>query len=324
MRIEWQLVALIGDGLGRVRFVVRLDVELPFRLFGQEVGANERVQVAVHHAVHVADFEFSAMVFDQTVGLHDVRPDLTAEGNVQLALVQLVSMRLALLNFQIVQARAEHLHRHLTILALAALRLAADNDVCGDVSDADGSLYLVDVLAAFATRTECVHSQIFGPDIDFNAIVDFRNYEDRGKGSVAARGLIERGDSNETVNSGFASEKAVGIFVGELDGGRFDASFLAGCLIEDGSGHTATLGPSQVHAKKDGSPILGFRPPRARLDGHDGVEMIGLTGEKRPGFQFGDVGIGGVKFAVQLFQEIVLLLDVGFFLDEMDVGLDVT
>jgi len=51
--------------------------------------------------------------------------------------------------------------------------------------------------------------------------------------------------------------------------------------------------------------------------------MIGLTGEKRPGFQFGDVGIGGVKFAVQLFQEIVLLLDVGFFLGEMDVCLDV-
>ncbi len=52
--------------------------------------------------------------------------------------------------------------------------------------------------------------------------------------------------------------------------------------------------------------------------------MIGLSGEKRLGFQFGDVGIGSVEFAVQFFQQIVLLLDVGFFLSEMDVRLDIS
>ena len=64
-------------------------------------------------------------------------------------------------------------------------------------------------------------------------------------------------------------------------------------------------------------------PTRAGLDGHDGVEVIGLPGEQRPGFQFGDVVIRSVELAVQLFQQIVLLLDVGFFLSEMDVRLDV-
>jgi hypothetical protein len=51
--------------------------------------------------------------------------------------------------------------------------------------------------------------------------------------------------------------------------------------------------------------------------------VIGLAGEERLGFQFGDVGIRGVELAVQLFQQIVLLLDVGFFPGEMDVRLDV-
>ena len=51
--------------------------------------------------------------------------------------------------------------------------------------------------------------------------------------------------------------------------------------------------------------------------------MIGLPREECFSFQFGDVGIRGVELAVQLFQQIVLLLDVGLFLCQMDVRLDV-
>jgi hypothetical protein len=51
--------------------------------------------------------------------------------------------------------------------------------------------------------------------------------------------------------------------------------------------------------------------------------VIGLAGEQRLGFQFRDVAIRGAELAVQLFQQIVLLLDVGLFLGEMDVRLDV-
>jgi hypothetical protein len=52
--------------------------------------------------------------------------------------------------------------------------------------------------------------------------------------------------------------------------------------------------------------------------------VIGLTGEQRPGFEFGDVDVCGVELAVQLLQQIVLLLDVSLFLRQMDVCLDVT
>ena len=52
--------------------------------------------------------------------------------------------------------------------------------------------------------------------------------------------------------------------------------------------------------------------------------MIILAGEQRLGFQFGDVAIRGAELPVQLSQQIVLLLDVGLFLSEMDVRLNVT
>jgi len=61
----------------------------------------------------------------------------------------------------------------------------------------------------------------------------------------------------------------------------------------------------------------------AGLDGHDGIEVISLAGEERLGFEFRDVGIGSVEFFVQIFQEIVLLVNVGFLLGEIDVRLDV-
>ncbi len=248
---------------------------------------------------------------------------MAAEGNVQLTLVQFVGVRLALLEFQIVEARAEHLHGHLAILALAALGLAGHHSVGWKMGDADGGFDFVDVLAAFAAGTESVDAQVFGTNVDFDAVVNFGNYEDGRKRSVAPRGLIEGGDSNETVNAGFTSEETVSIFARKLNGGRFDARFFTWGLVEDLGGHSFALCPSQVHTEKDGSPILRFRPACAGLDGHDGVEVIGFAGEKRSGFQFRDEGIRGVQLAVQFFQRVVLLLDVGLFLSEMDIGLDI-
>jgi hypothetical protein len=68
---------------------------------------------------------------------------------------------------------------------------------------------------------------------------------------------------------------------------------------------------------------LGLCAACAGLDGHNGVEVIVLAGEERLGFEFGDVGIRGGEFAVQLFQQIVFLLRVGLFQREIDVRLDV-
>jgi hypothetical protein len=51
--------------------------------------------------------------------------------------------------------------------------------------------------------------------------------------------------------------------------------------------------------------------------------MVFFPGEKCAGFQFRDVVIRGGKLLVELFQQIVLLLRIGFFLGEVDVRLDV-
>jgi hypothetical protein len=52
--------------------------------------------------------------------------------------------------------------------------------------------------------------------------------------------------------------------------------------------------------------------------------VIFFAGKQRPGFQFRDVVVCRGKFLVELFQQVVLLLRVGFFLREMDVRFDIT
>jgi hypothetical protein len=51
--------------------------------------------------------------------------------------------------------------------------------------------------------------------------------------------------------------------------------------------------------------------------------VVFFPGEKCLGFYFRDVVLGGGELLVELFQQIVLLLRIGFFLREVDVRLDV-
>ncbi len=41
-----------------------------------QVGTDKGLQIAINHSVHVADFSFGAVVFDEPIGLQDVGADL--------------------------------------------------------------------------------------------------------------------------------------------------------------------------------------------------------------------------------------------------------
>jgi hypothetical protein len=302
---------------------VRLDVELPFRLLGHQVRPDERIDVPVQHPIDVADLKLRPVVFDHAVGLHNVGANLAAERNLELGLVELIGVLLALLHFLVVQLGAQHLHGERTVLALASLGLAGDHRVGGKMRDADRGFHLVYVLAAFAAGAVGVYAQLFWTDVDLDAVVDFRDDENRSERSVSPRRLIERRDAHQPMDAGFAGQEAVGVFALELDGGVFYAGFFARGFVEDYGIHSLALRPTQIHAQQDRSPVLRLRAARPRLDGHDGVEVVGFTGEQRAGFLFGDVGFGGGKFPVEVFQKILALFGVGFFSGQGDVGFDV-
>ena len=232
-----------------------------------------------------------------------VGANLAAEADFGLGGVELAHGVAALLEFQFVELRAQNLHGDFAVLVLAALVLALHDDAGREVGDAHGGFDFVDVLAAVAAGAKGVDAQIVGLDVDFDAIVNFRDDEDGGERSVAARGLVERRDAHQAVHAAFAGEHAVGVLAFDLHGGGFDARFFAGRGIEDRGAKTFVLGPAQVHAQKHFGPVLRFGAAGAGLYGDDGVEAIVFAGEQSFRFELGDVGIGGGDFLGDVFEE---------------------
>ena len=153
---------------------------------------DEAVEVAIQHAVDVADLLLGAMVLDQLVRVQHVAPDLIAEGDVLLHAADRVELRLLFLQAQIVQARLENLHRRIAIAMLRPLVLAGHDDAGGEVGDAHGRIGDVDVLPARAARAIGVDAQVLVFDVDVDVLGQLGPDVDRRERGVAPRGLVER------------------------------------------------------------------------------------------------------------------------------------
>ena len=118
-------------------------------------------------------------------------------------LVSSVHLLALLLHLELVETRAQDLHRHRPVLVLRALVLAGDDDAGGQVRDAHRRIGLVDVLAAGAARAVGVDAQILVADLDLDLVLDLRVDEDGGERGVPARVGVERGDAHQAMDAAF-------------------------------------------------------------------------------------------------------------------------
>jgi len=51
--------------------------------------------------------------------------------------------------------------------------------------------------------------------------------------------------------------------------------------------------------------------------------VVGFTRKQGFGFEVGDISFGVVQLAVEFFQKVIALLGVGFFLGQIDVGIEI-
>ena len=186
-----------------------------------------------------------------------------------------------------------------------------------------GRLHFVDVLPALAARAERVDPQIVRIHDDLDFVVDFRDHENRRERRVAPRLLVERRNAHETMHAAFAAEHAIGVLALDLHRGGLDASFFTRRRIEDVRAEAFVLGPAEIHAQQHFGPILRFGAARARLDGEDGVQVVVVAAEKRFRFEPRGERVGGGDFFRDVFENGFALRVVGFFLREMEIGLDV-
>src|SRR5579884_2764494 len=148
------------------------------RIAPHQPGMNQIVDVAVQHAIHVADGQLAAEALHKPTGSQHVVTNLAAEVDVQLGILELVLLGALFRHLMLVQARLELLHGAGAVFVLGPLVLALDHDAGRNVREANRRLRAVDVLAAGAAGPEHVHLQVFGLNVDFDVVVDLRVHED--------------------------------------------------------------------------------------------------------------------------------------------------
>ncbi len=177
-----------------------------------EVALDEGIEPAVEHRLGVALLDPGAVVLDHPVGVQHVGADLAAPGVVHFQVFERLAGFLALPDLEVVEPRAEDLHRGRAILDLAALVLAGHHDAGRQVGEADRRIGLVDVLAAGAARAVGVDPQILVVDLDHHVVVDLRHHAHRSERGVAAGRRVVGADPHQAVHPGLALEVAVGVF----------------------------------------------------------------------------------------------------------------
>ena len=110
------------------------------------------------------------------------------------ALVQLGHLLLLLLLLELVEARAQDLHRHRLVLVLRALVLTGDDDAGREVRQAHGGVGLVDVLAAGAARAVGVDAQVLVVDLDLDRPRRSRDSTKTEANDVWRRALASNGE----------------------------------------------------------------------------------------------------------------------------------
>src|SRR5690606_30338948 len=143
-----------------------------------------------------------------------------------------------------------HVHRRGTVLVLAAVVLAGDDDPGRQVGDADRGVGSVDVLAAGARGTVGVDPEVALVDLDLDVVVDHRVDPDRTEARVAPRRAVERADAHEPVHAALGLGVAVGVLALDQQRGRLDAGLLAGAVLDNLYLVALALGPAGVHPQQ--------------------------------------------------------------------------
>ena len=93
--------------------------------------------------------------------------------------------------------------------------LALHDDPAWEMGDADGSFYLVDVLASRTSCAERVDPQILVFDRDVDILAQLRIHEDGRKRSVPPLVGVEWGNTYQAMDAGFCFQVPIGIGSGD-------------------------------------------------------------------------------------------------------------
>ena len=230
-------------------------------------------------------------------------------------------LRLALLQFDLVEPRAQHVPGLRLVLVLRTAGLTDHRDPGRNVRQAHRGFGLVDVLAAGAARAHGVGANVGFVDVDLDRVVDHRKDRDRRERGVPPRVGIERRDPHQPMHAGFGLQPAIGVVAADLDGRGLDAGLFALGLLEIFDLEAVLLGPARIHAQQHRGPVLALGAAGAGMDFEIGVEAVGLAAEQRFELAAGDFLLQGFQRGLGLGHDALIVLGLAEF-DHADIVLE--
>ena len=256
------------------------------RAAGAQPAVHKRIQIAVHHPLHIARFHAGAQILHHAIGLEDVAANLVAPGNAALLAVKPFHVGLLRVHPLRVNPRQQQPHGRRAVLMLRTLGLRRDDQPGRNVRDAHGGLDLVHVLAALAAGTERVHLEFSRRNHDVGiALLDFRNRVHAGETRVPAFVGVERRDAHQPVHAAFGLGKAVGVFALKQHGDALEARAFAGQRVGDLDLPAARFGPALIHARQHFRPVLRLGAAGAGVDAEDAILPVVRAAQENLQFQ---------------------------------------
>ena len=249
---------------------------------------HEPVDVPGEHARHVRGLQPAADVLHHLVRIQDVVADLAPEADVALLALEDVDLGVTLRLADLVQARAQDLHRGLFVLELRLLVLAGHHEAGRKVRDADRGVRRVDRLSARPRGTVDVDPDLVVLDLDVDVVGEQRQHLDAGERGLAALLLVGRADAHEAVHAGLRRQHPVRVPAVHREDGAVDADLDALRDVVEVDLPLPGLRVLGVHAQQHLGPVLGLEAALARCDGDERVAVVELAGEQRGELEVAD------------------------------------
>ena len=186
-------------------------------------------------------------------------------------------------------AGSKHAHSGFPVLQLRFFVLHRYDDPGRKMGDAHGGVGGVNRLPAGPTRAVDVDLQIILTDLDLFGFIDLGEDEHAGRRGVDAALRLSRGNALHPVHATLVLEVCPDAFCGiarvalECNLHIFDATQIAGGLLNDFGFPLLRLCIVQVHAKQIASKERRFCATLAHLDLHDDItRVVGVTRDQEP------------------------------------------
>ena len=168
-------------------------------------------------------FVLGPEIFHELIRLEDVAADLVSPRDIAFRRFVSRAVFLALGELYFVEASLQHLQRRRAVLVLASLGAADDLDAGRQVLHAHRRFDLVHVLPALSSGAHGRDFQVPVRHLDVDLVFDVGLYFHRRERRLAASISVEGTDPDETVDTGFRPQVAVGIWAGCDERGAVDA-----------------------------------------------------------------------------------------------------